>query len=121
MQVTLNKYTHYTLNLKMIIVVILYKVDKAASATPAPIHVSTVTSVGPCHSLPKWTMEEEARGPAMVVAVLLLAVGGALARAALLLMATAGGELEGASFTSLGSLRSIRIAFSTSTSYSASV
>ena len=64
-------------------------------------------------------MEEEARGPAMVVAALLLAVGGALARAALLL--TAGGELEGASFTSLGSLRSIRIAFSTSTSYSASV
>ena len=54
MQVTLNKYTHYTLNLKMIIVVILYKVDKAASATPAPIHASTVASgpAIPCPSGP---------------------------------------------------------------------
>jgi len=64
-------------------------------------------------------MEEEAMGPAMVAAALLLAVGGALARAALLL--TVGGEGRAGGGIILGSLRSIRIAFSTSTSYSASV
>ena len=59
--------------MKMIIVIILHKVDKAASTTPAPIPAATGPAI-PCPSSP-------CQGGAMVVvdgAALLLAVGGGM-------------------------------------------